>query len=198
MWFLFGHEAVPSVVCSCQLSAQLGLARAQNYSVRLQYEIRLTIYSANVPTGTNIPMLPSDFSNCPLCYWPWNNMHHKNGLSGWPCSSSLSSLYLPALCSAWLSSGKKLFSKVIIRNWVESFSGQRDRSYFIVPGQRDNGTSSKSCQGPGRVGIACQNLRRDGGQEGTRFWQLSSPIPWDKTGQSRKGRSKTGKDVLKQ
>ena len=28
--------------------------------------------------------------------------------------------------------------------------GQRDRSSFIVPGQRDNGTSSKSCHGTGR------------------------------------------------
>ena len=27
--------------------------------------------------------------------------------------------------------------------------GQRDRSRFIVPGQRDNGTSSKSCHGTG-------------------------------------------------
>ena len=40
--------------------------------------------------------------------------------------------------------------------WVHSnktgqcnFSGQRDRSFFIVPGQRDNGTSSKSCHGTG-------------------------------------------------
>jgi hypothetical protein len=31
-----------------------------------------------------------------------------------------------------------------------NFSGQRDRSSFIVPGQRDNGTSSKSCYGTGR------------------------------------------------
>ena len=31
--------------------------------------------------------------------------------------------------------------------------GQRDRSSFIVPGQRDNGTSSKSCHGTGRAGI---------------------------------------------
>ena len=69
-----------------------------------------------------------------------------------------------------------------------NFSGQRDRSSFIVPGQRDNGTSSKSCQGTGRAGTA--KIR-----DGTR----------DKTGQSRKGCSKTGngcsktgKDVLKQ
>ena len=34
-----------------------------------------------------------------------------------------------------------------------NFSGQRDRSFFIVPGQRDNGTSSKSCHGTGRAGI---------------------------------------------
>ena len=32
-------------------------------------------------------------------------------------------------------------------------AGQRDRSFFIVPGQKDNGTSSKSCHGTGRDGI---------------------------------------------
>jgi hypothetical protein len=32
-----------------------------------------------------------------------------------------------------------------------NFSGQRDRSSFIVMGQRDNGTSSKSCHGTGRA-----------------------------------------------
>ena len=31
-----------------------------------------------------------------------------------------------------------------------NFSGQRDKSSFIVPGQRDNETSSKSCHGPGQ------------------------------------------------
>ena len=54
--------------------------------------------------------------------------------------------------------------------------GQRDRSSLIVPGQRDNGTSSKSCQGPGRAGTAKirdgtgqdrQNPGRDEGQNGT-------------------------------
>ena len=57
-----------------------------------------------------------------------------------------------------------------------NFSGQRDRSSFIVPGQRDNGTSSKSCQGTGRAGTAktwdgtgrdSQNPGRDAGQNGT-------------------------------
>ena len=35
-----------------------------------------------------------------------------------------------------------------------SFWGQRDRSFFIVPGQRDNRTSSKSCHRTGRASIA--------------------------------------------
>ena len=50
-----------------------------------------------------------------------------------------------------------------------NFSGQRDRSSFIVPGQRDNGTSSKSCHGTGRDGPGrdSQNPRRDAGQIGT-------------------------------
>ena len=58
----------------------------------------------------------------------------------------------------------------------DNFSGQRDRRFFIVPGQRDNGTSSKSCQGTGRAGTAkirdgtgrdSQNAGRDAGQDGT-------------------------------
>ena len=53
-----------------------------------------------------------------------------------------------------------------------NFSGQRDRSFFLVPGQRDN----KSHQGPGRAGTAkirdgtgrdSQNPGRDAGQNGT-------------------------------
>ena len=42
--------------------------------------------------------------------------------------------------------------------------GQRDRSFFIVLGQRDNGTSSKSCHGRGRDGIltVCPVLSWDG------------------------------------
>ena len=35
-----------------------------------------------------------------------------------------------------------------------NFLGQRDRSSFIVPGLRDNGTSYKTCQGTGRAGTA--------------------------------------------
>ena len=46
-----------------------------------------------------------------------------------------------------------------------TFSGRRDKSFFIVPVQRDNGTSSKSCQGMGRDGI---------------FDILSQDVPWDK------------------
>ena len=63
-----------------------------------------------------------------------------------------------------------------------NFSGQRDRSFFIVPGQKDNGTSSKSCQGMGRAGTAkiwdrtgrdSQNPGRDVGQNGTeRKWMI--------------------------
>jgi hypothetical protein len=59
----------------------------------------------------------------------------------------------------------------------------------------DNGTSSKSCQGTGR----------DAGWDVPDFDSLSCLVPRDKTGQSRKGYSKTGKgrsktekDVLKQ
>ena len=44
-----------------------------------------------------------------------------------------------------------------------NFLGQRDRNFFLVPGQRDNGTSSKFCHGTGRDGIltACPVPSRD-------------------------------------
>ena len=55
----------------------------------------------------------------------------------------------------------------------------------------DNGTEGPSLSwDKGTMGPA-QNLAK--GWDGTRFWQLSHPIPQNKTGQSRKGRSKTGK-----
>ena len=63
--------------------------------------------------------------------------------------------------------------------------GQRDRSSFIVPGQRDKGTRSKSCHRTGRSGTA---KIRDGTaklRDGTRD-------------RAEKGCSKTEKDVLKQ
>ena len=46
-----------------------------------------------------------------------------------------------------------------------NFSGQRDRSFFVVPGQRDNRTSSKSCHGRGQAGTASQNPGRDVGRD---------------------------------
>ena len=48
-----------------------------------------------------------------------------------------------------------------------NFSGQRERSSFIFPGQRDNGTSSKSCHGTGRNGIF-DRLSRPGTSRGTK------------------------------
>ena len=50
-----------------------------------------------------------------------------------------------------------------------NFSGQRDRQNFFVPGQRDNGTSSKSCLGKGRAGTVCQNPGRDMGRDNYYF-----------------------------
>ena len=64
-----------------------------------------------------------------------------------------------------------------------NFSGQRDRSFFIVPGQRDNGTSSKSCQGTGRAGTAkiwdgmgrnSQYPGRDAGRDNHYFFPMIS------------------------
>ena len=48
-------------------------------------------------------------------------------------------------------------------------AGQRDRSPFVVPGQRDNGTSSKSCHRTGRARTACQNPGWDAGQDNHYF-----------------------------
>ena len=73
-----------------------------------------------------------------------------------------------------------------------NFWGQRDRSSFIFPGQRDNGTSSKSCHGTGWAETACQNPgrgmgRRKGRETGRRTERIltvpSCPIPRDRTGQ---------------
>ena len=97
--------------------------------------------------------------------------------------------------------------------------GQRDGRPFIVPGQRDNRTEVPSLSwDKGTTGQA-QNLAKgqdvpgqpviiwDGTRDGTvpDFDSLSFPVLWDKTGQRRKGRSKTRKghsktekDVLKQ
>ena len=49
--------------------------------------------------------------------------------------------------------------------------GQRDRSSFIVLGQKDNGTSSKSCHGTGRAGIltGCPVPSRPGTSRGTKM-----------------------------
>ena len=91
-------------------------------------------------------------------------------------------------------------------------TGQRDRSPFIVPGQRDNGTKVPSLSRDKETTGQAQNLAkgRDGpgqlksgtGRAGTAKIRDGTR---DKTGQSRKGLSKTEKgcsktekDVLKQ
>ena len=44
-----------------------------------------------------------------------------------------------------------------------NFAGQRDRSFFIVPGERDNGQAQNLAIG--RAGTGCQNsARRETGQ----------------------------------
>ena len=48
-------------------------------------------------------------------------------------------------------------SRVSKRTGQLNFLRQRDRTSFIVPGQRDNETSSKSCHGMGQAGTAYQN-----------------------------------------
>ena len=53
-------------------------------------------------------------------------------------------------------------------------SGQRDRSSFIVRGQRDYRTSSKSCQLTGRAQTAYQNPEREAGQDNHYFFPVIS------------------------
>ncbi len=60
-----------------------------------------------------------------------------------------------------------------------NFSEQRDRDFFVVPGQRDNGTSSKSCHGTGRAGTASHNPGQDAGQDNHYF----SVKIWSRTGE---------------
>ena len=86
-----------------------------------------------------------------------------------------------------------------------NFSGQRDRSYLIVPEQRKMGPVQNLTKGRDRLG---QHVKI---QEGTRnrmvqdFDILSCHVSRNKTGKSIKGcsitgigLSKTEKDVLKQ
>ena len=70
-----------------------------------------------------------------------------------------------------------------------NFAGQRDRNSFIVPGQRDNGTTGQAKNlGKGRDGS---------GQPKSGTGRAGTAKKWDgtrnKTGQSRKGWSKTEK-----
>ena len=76
--------------------------------------------------------------------------------------------------STWLRAGR-----VSIGTGQGNFLGQRDRSFFIVLGQRDNGTSSKSCHGTGRAGTVCQNPERPGTDEFVLGF-LSYPCPGTK------------------
>ena len=55
-----------------------------------------------------------------------------------------------------------VFNRVSNETGQCNFSGQRDRSFFIVSGQRDNGTSSKSCHGTERDGAGQPVKIRDG------------------------------------
>ena len=70
-----------------------------------------------------------------------------------------------------------------IFNWVSNwtgqckFLGQRDKNSFIVPGQRDNGISSKSCHWTGRAGTVSENLGRD---KGDRVLIFCYGTDWDR------------------
>ena len=95
---------------------------------------------------------------------------------------------------------KKVQIRVSNGTGQSNFLGQWDRQYFFVPGQRDIGTEvSLLLRDKGTTGQA-HNLAkgRDGpgqpkpgtGRAGTANIRDGT---WDKTGQSRKGCSKTGK-----
>ena len=84
-------------------------------------------------------------------------------------------------CCCLLTLGFLLF----VFNGMEqcNFLGQRERSFFIVLRQRDNGTSSKSCHGTERAGTACQNLGLDAGGDNYYFYcqNLGRDEGWDGT-----------------
>ena len=66
---------------------------------------------------------------------------------------------------------------------------------------RDKGTTGQAQNlAKGRAGPGQPVKFRDGTRDGTvqDFDSLSCPVPRNKMGQSRKGRSKTEKDILKQ
>merc|ERR1712140_145247 len=85
-----------------------------------------------------------------------------------------------------------------------NFSGQRDRQIFFVPGQRDNGTEVPSLSRDKGTTRQAKNLAkgRDGpgqpkfgtGRAGTAKIRDGTR---DKTGQSRRGHSKTRKQCSK-
>ena len=56
-----------------------------------------------------------------------------------------------------------------------NFSGHRDKENVLVPGQRDNGTSSKYWHGTGWGGKVCQNPGRDTGLD-NRFFSLKFSV----------------------
>ena len=77
----------------------------------------------------------------------------------------------------------------------------RDKGTEVPSLSWDKGTMGQAKNlAKGRDGPGQPVKIRDGTRDGMvpDFDSLSLPVPRDKTGQSRKGRSKTGKDVLKQ
>ena len=77
-----------------------------------------------------------------------------------------------------------------------NFSGERDRSSFITPGQRAMGQAQNFSKGRDRQGQPVQI--QDGTWAGTvrDFDSPFRPVPQDKTGQSRNERFKTKKFIL--
>mgnify|MGYP001397306104 CR=1 FL=1 len=77
-----------------------------------------------------------------------------------------------------------------------NFSDKGDRSFFFV---LDKGTTGQAKNiTKGREGLGSLSKSKTGRRTEGYEILTACPVPGDKTGQSKKGRSKTEKDVLKQ
>ena len=133
----------------------------------------------------------------------WTNLEVRNLKSEISC---LCPVWLSQFCLFWKKVGKGFVNIPKFVNWTHNkylflwhADHIRDRSSFIVQGQKDHGTSSKSYQGSGQAGTACQNPGYV-----IRFWQsvLSRGTKGDRPEKYFLKQEKDGlkqkKDVLKQ
>ena len=77
------------------------------------------------------------------------------------------------------------------RNGTVQLFGTKGQKFIHCPGTKEQRENLKIVPRD-----SLSKSRADAERDGTKFWQLSRPVPRDKTGQSRKGRSNTERDVF--